>query len=128
MGISMVLVEVDISDVETSAGLQDSEDVLSRFVIVTESDVPADETKDASVNDDVGAVLVVPSAGVLDGKELWASELELGAVSTVEDVASIDSVPEEAVDTTPGVDELISLDVRDESACREDDNGTAMRG
>lgn len=79
-------------------------------------------------NDEAGdgvPVLVVPSAGVLDGKELWASELELGAV---EDVAPIDSVPEGAVDTTPGVDELISLDVRDESACREDDNGTAMRG
>lgn len=66
MGISMVLVEVDISDVETSAGLQDSEDVVSRFVIVTESDVPADETKDAGVNDDVGATVAVDNGTPVD--------------------------------------------------------------
>lgn len=124
----MVLVEVDISVVEISPGPQDSEDVVGRVVIVAESDVPTDEATDAGVNNDVDAVLVVPSVGVLDGEELWVSELELDAVSTVEDVAPIDSVPEEAVDTTPGVDETKSLDVRDESAGREDGNGTSMRG
>lgn len=66
----MVLVGVDISVVEISPELQDSEDVVSRIVIVAESDVPTDEAKDAGVNNDVDAVLVVPSVGMLDGKEL----------------------------------------------------------